>query len=344
MKAKEFQSFVEQLSELSAAQRDTLVAALQSEAPADGVIAMIGARFAAAPACGHCRSERIGGWGQAGGLRRYKCKDCRRTFNALTGTPLAQLHKREAWLDYARALVDRVSLRKAAGRSGIDLTTSFRWRHRFLEAGREAKPAKVEGIVEADETFFLRSAKGSKKLYARAPRKRGTKAKKPGLSTEYVPVLIVRDRHGATRRRAAQSRGRHDQDLSQAGRGDRRPARFGRSQGLWLLRQGNRHRTQGRGRRARTACRRGRLSHPERQRLHEPIERLDASLQWRRDQVSQKLSRLAPHDRAGRRSPHAATLIRMRLMLGYHIKAEQSLDKLHSSHPNLEKDHVCIRS
>ena len=82
---------------------------------------------------------------------------------------LTAAQRGEAWLDYARALVDRVSLRKAAKRCSIDLTTSFRWRHRFLQSSREAKPAKVEGIVEADETFFLRSAKGSKKLYARAP-------------------------------------------------------------------------------------------------------------------------------------------------------------------------------
>ena len=198
MKTKEFQSFVEQLGELSGVQRDALVAALQSKASANDVIAMIETRFAAAPACGHCHSERIGPWGQVSGLRRYKCKECRRTFNALTGTPLAQLHRREVWIDYARALVDRVSLRKAAARCGIDLTTSFRWRHRFLQSSREAKPGKVEGIVEADETFFLRSVKGSKKLVARAPRKRGTKAKKPGTSNEYIPVLIVRDRHGAT--------------------------------------------------------------------------------------------------------------------------------------------------
>jgi transposase-like protein len=198
VKAKEFQSLVEHLSELTAAQRGALEAALRSRDPATDVIALIEARFAAAPACGHCRSERIGPWGSAAGLKRYRCKDCRRTFNALTGTPLAQLHKRDAWLNYARALVDRVSLRKAAARCGVDLTTAFRWRHRFLEASREAKPAKVEGIVEADETFFLRSAKGSKKLFGRAPRKRGTKAKKPGTSSDYVPVLIVRDRHGAT--------------------------------------------------------------------------------------------------------------------------------------------------
>ena len=41
MKTKEFQSFVEQLGELSAVQRDALVSALQSKASANDVIAMI---------------------------------------------------------------------------------------------------------------------------------------------------------------------------------------------------------------------------------------------------------------------------------------------------------------
>lgn len=198
MKAKEFQSLVEQLGELTTVQRDTLMAALSSEGSTDEVVTLIETRFAAEPRCGHCRSERFGMWGHASGLRRYKCKDCGRTFNALTGTPLAQLHRREAWLDYARALVDRVSLRKAAARCDIDLTTSFRWRHRFLQAQKNTKPKLVEGIVEADETFFRWSAKGSRKLVGRAPRRRGSKAKKPGLSDEFAPVLIIRDRHGAT--------------------------------------------------------------------------------------------------------------------------------------------------
>ena len=39
---------------------------------------------------------------------------------------------------------------------------------------------------------------GSRKLTGRAPRKRGGKAKKRGLSDEQVPVLIARDRHGTT--------------------------------------------------------------------------------------------------------------------------------------------------
>lgn len=71
MKTQEFQLFVEQLSALTAAQRDTLAAALQSKDSANDVIEMIEARFAAAPACGHCRSARIGAWGHVSGLKRY---------------------------------------------------------------------------------------------------------------------------------------------------------------------------------------------------------------------------------------------------------------------------------
>jgi transposase-like protein len=199
MEAKEFKGFVEQLGDLSAVQRAALVAALAGKGSANEAVALIETRFAVEPACGHCKSERFGSWGKASGLRRYKCKDCNRTFNALTGTPLAQLHRRDAWLDYARALVERVSLRKAAELADVCLETSFRWRHRFLEAARDKRPSVVTGIVEADETFILASAKGSRKLVGRAPRKRGGKAKKPGLSTdEHDAILIIRDRYGAT--------------------------------------------------------------------------------------------------------------------------------------------------
>lgn len=54
-----------------------------------------------------------------------------------------------------------------------------------------------QGIVEADETYFLESFKGIHHL-PRAPRKRGGKAKKRGSSLEQIPVMIVRDRYGAT--------------------------------------------------------------------------------------------------------------------------------------------------
>jgi transposase-like protein len=79
-----------------------------------------------APACPHCASAAIKKWGSANGLKRYRCKDCKITSNALTGTPLAQLHRRELWQAHAGALEDGISLGKVAARLDVDLTTTFR--------------------------------------------------------------------------------------------------------------------------------------------------------------------------------------------------------------------------
>jgi Ca2+-binding RTX toxin-like protein len=45
-------------------------------------------RVAKAPACGHCGSKNVSKWGKATAMKRYMCRACDRTFNALTGTPL----------------------------------------------------------------------------------------------------------------------------------------------------------------------------------------------------------------------------------------------------------------
>ena len=42
--------------------------------------------------CPHCSSSTFVRWGQANDEPRYRCKSCLKTFNALTGTPLARLH------------------------------------------------------------------------------------------------------------------------------------------------------------------------------------------------------------------------------------------------------------
>lgn len=90
-------------------------------------------------------------------------------------------------------------MRKAAARADVCLDTSFRWRHRFVQAARDNRPSVVTGVVEADETFILKSAKGSRKLVGRPARKRGGKARKPGLSTDdHDAILVIRDRHAVT--------------------------------------------------------------------------------------------------------------------------------------------------
>jgi transposase-like protein len=197
MDSPKFQHLMAMLGELTAAQRQRVVSALSSRGDLSEATALIEARFSAGAQCPRCQSLNVGPWGRARGLKRYRCRCCRKTFNVLTGTPLARLRKRAAWKTYAQALAESVSVRKAAARSGISVPTAFRWRHRFLTPLKDAKAKTISGIAEADETFFLRSFKGARHL-DRAPRRRGGTAAKPGLSSEQVPVLVVRDRSGAT--------------------------------------------------------------------------------------------------------------------------------------------------
>lgn len=147
--------------------------------------------------CPHCDHGEVIHWGNAHGLPRYRCKACHKTFNVLSGTPLARLRHRKQWIAYAQALVDGLSVRKAAAYCEVHKNTAFRWRHRFLTTIAAAEPTCLQGIVEADETYFLESFKGQRKL-PRPARKRGGKASKRGLSEEQIPVLIARDRHQVT--------------------------------------------------------------------------------------------------------------------------------------------------
>jgi hypothetical protein len=138
----------------------------------------------------------------ARGLKRHRCKGCGKTFGALTGTPLSGLHRKEMWLTFGECLSDGDTVKTSAERCGIAMSTAFRWRHRFLRAV-ESGASKLRGIVEADETFIPASCKGSRAwkrakegnptpdLPDRKARKRGGKAAKPGLSHEWVPVLVA---------------------------------------------------------------------------------------------------------------------------------------------------------
>jgi transposase-like protein len=148
--------------------------------------------------CPHCAGRNVVSWGRSHRLARYRCKDCRRTFNALTKTSMARLRKKERWLAYAHAMLEGASVNKAAQACEVHYTTAFRWRHRFLSAPATDKPKRFAGLVEADETFILESFKGRRSGLPRPPRKRGGKARHPGAFFENIAVLVARDRHGAT--------------------------------------------------------------------------------------------------------------------------------------------------
>jgi hypothetical protein len=75
-------------------------------------------------------------------------------------------------LEYAEQMAQGQSARRSATACGVHRDTAFRWRHRFLRLPNEQQATQLEGVVEADETFFLVSFKGQKKGLPRAPRKR----------------------------------------------------------------------------------------------------------------------------------------------------------------------------
>ena len=133
MKKQRFSKFLAQLNDLTEAQRAALRGLLVKEQHEKSPADIIDEKFAGSPVCPKCHSGSIHKWGIVSGIQRYRCKDCGRSFNALTGTSMARLRKKELWLEYSKALADSLSLSKAADLCGIDRTTAFRWRHRFLQ-------------------------------------------------------------------------------------------------------------------------------------------------------------------------------------------------------------------
>ena len=196
MNAETFNGVMKQVSRLSLRQRALLRKRLDELDGQQEGLAVIESQEAAR-ACPHCHGTELFLHGQANGLQRYRCQACHRTFNALTGTALARLRKKDKWLGFSGALVASQALRPAAATLGVHRNTALRWRHRFLNALKADRAPTLKGITEADETYFLESRKGCRKL-ERAPRRRGGKASKPGLSGELVCVLVARDRTGQT--------------------------------------------------------------------------------------------------------------------------------------------------
>ena len=193
MKKQELQRLLALVGKLTRGQRQELVDRLKAQSSAEASVEVLESAGSQVRACPHCKSQRLVRNGMADGLQRYKCRACGRTFNTLTGTPLARLRHKSKWLEQTRALADGLTVHRAAAFLRVAPSTAFRWRHRFLGVPRDVKPVSLAGVAEMDETYFLESFKG-RKVVGRAPRKRGGRAAKRGTSREQIPVLVARDR------------------------------------------------------------------------------------------------------------------------------------------------------
>lgn len=197
MKSAEFKRLTTAVSKLDHHQRKRLIETLNNQADETQVIEVIESNFDGKKACPHCHSAKLYRFGVVSGLQRYRCRDCKKTFNALTKTPLARLRHKGRWLTYLEAMAQSRTVRQSAADSKVHRNTRFRWRHRFLKWISQDRPARLHGITEVDETHILESDKGKKKR-VRKSRKRGGTATKKGISNEQVCVLVARDRSGQT--------------------------------------------------------------------------------------------------------------------------------------------------
>ena len=201
MEAQEFAvvqaQLMQTLTRLSGGQVDMLRQALAQCTSLKDCLAIIEERGAKIRCCPHCAGDKLYRHGVYYGLQRYRCRQCRRSFNALTNTPLAFIRLRDKWLPFLQCMLGSMTVRAAAATTGIHRNTSFRWRHRFLAMAKDDRPRPLQGVVEVDETYLLESQKGSRHL-TRPARRRGAKSRRRGINSDYDCIVVARERGGRT--------------------------------------------------------------------------------------------------------------------------------------------------
>ena len=105
MKTVAFEQVLKQLAGLSHRQRSRLAEALKHVGHDTQAAELIQTHFESAPQCPHCTHEQVHRYGHADGLQRYRCCACAKTFNALTGTPLARLRHKPKWLSFVQQIL-----------------------------------------------------------------------------------------------------------------------------------------------------------------------------------------------------------------------------------------------
>jgi transposase-like protein len=208
-----FRGFCARIGELSVAELRELRSALEGLDARVEVRGRIDARGAGLRRCLHCGAEGPRPWGETRtGLKRFRCAACRRTFSSATGSPVAGLRLVDK---FHAAVADMLSAapascRALAARLGVGRMTVWRWRMRVLAALDGVGAPGLYGIVEADETFFRESRKGSREwVRHRRDPKRAAPPDRPrweelrsdrrAALAWQIPVLTLTDRAEARR-------------------------------------------------------------------------------------------------------------------------------------------------
>ena len=152
--------------------------------------------------CPHCIGLNIVRNGHKRSKQAYLCRTCGKSFVETTNTALYNSHSSAAvWKQVVKDTVNGIPIDETAEKLNLHHETVFNMRHKImfcLEQEEINAPKKLKGMCEADETYILENYKGKKFSpdFWRKPRKHGAKAKKPGLSNEYICVCAGVERNG----------------------------------------------------------------------------------------------------------------------------------------------------
>ena len=135
------------------------------------------------------QSYAVGPWDTyhyRAGYQRYRCRDCKRTCNDLTGTLFDRSTRSLApWMLATFLLCLSCSSRRLAKELGVHIRTGYRWGWWLRNAALSYEMHRhVEGTVEADDLYHTAGPKGQakgggKKALGRRPRGR-RKKREPG--------------------------------------------------------------------------------------------------------------------------------------------------------------------
>lgn len=115
MNAESFDELMKQVSRLTLYQREVLRKRLDAFDGQHQALAIIEPPSSSQPcSCPYCQDSDPDRHGQVSGVHRYRCQSCRCTINALTGTTLARVRKKDEWLGFSEALVACEPRRQAA--------------------------------------------------------------------------------------------------------------------------------------------------------------------------------------------------------------------------------------
>ena len=146
--------------------------------------------------CPHCLSAEIFGHGTYKGRKRYKCKQCKKTFNDFTGTAISGIKKVEKFQEYLELTIESLTIRKAAKKLGVNMKTIFDWRHKLLSSVAAMNGSSFSGIVECDDKQLDINEKGKRNLSRNAYKRASDRTTKRGISNDKVSIMVASDRKG----------------------------------------------------------------------------------------------------------------------------------------------------